>query len=191
MLQPSKPRVLLAITGASGVRYGMRLAEILSEKKLLEAIIVTSAAEKVAEHEEGIRLRDKLEALAPVYDEHEIDAPYASSSRAVDAMVVAPCSMKTLAAIAHGFGSNLVTRAALAHLRLRRSLILVIRETPLSLVDIENMRSAALMGAVILPASPGFYHQPRGVDDMIDFIAGKVLDVLGVEHSLYHRWRSA
>ncbi len=191
MSQPSKPRVLLAITGASGVRYGMRLAEILSEKKLLEAVIVTSAAEKVAEHEEGIRLRDKLEALAPVYDEHEIDAPYASSSRAVDAMVVAPCSMKTLAAIAHGFGGNLVTRAALAHLRLRRSLILVIRETPLSLADIENMRFVALMGAVVLPASPGFYHQPRSVDDMIDFIVGKVLDVLGVGHSLYRRWRSA
>ncbi len=191
MLQPSKPKVLLAITGASGVRYGMRLAEILSEKKLLEAIIVTSAAEKVAEHEEGIRLRVELEALAPVYDEHEIDAPYASSSRAVDAMVVAPCSMKTLAAIAHGFGGNLVTRAALAHLRLRRTLILVIRETPLSLADIENMRFAALMGAVILPASPGFYHQPRSVDDMVDFIAGKVLDVLGVGHSLYRRWRSA
>ncbi len=157
----------------------------------LEAVIATKAAQQVALHEEGVDLADALRGLgARLYWEDEIDAPYASSSRAVDAMVVAPCSMRTLAAIAAGLSDNLVTRAALAHLRLGRRLVLVVRETPLGVAELRNMLRAAEYGAVILPAAPGFYHRPRTVGDMVDFVVGKILDVLGIEHGLYSRWRS-
>lgn len=154
-------------------------------------MIATRAAQRVALHEEGVDLGEALKSLgARLYWEDEIDAPYASSSRAVDAMVVAPCSTRTLAAIAAGLSDNLVTRAALAHLRLGRRLILVIRETPLGVAELRNMLRVAEYGATVLPAAPGFYHHPRSVDDMVDFIVGKILDVLGIEHGLYSRWRS-
>ncbi len=184
-------RVVVALTGASGIPYGLRAAEVLAEKGFLEAVLYTRSAEKVAELEHGIRLAETLKRLGvPLYREDEMDAPYASSSRSPDALVVAPCSMKTLAMIAHGIPDNLVTRAALAVLRLRRTLILVPRETPLGVAELRNMLRAAENGAVILPAMPGFYHKPRSVGDMVDFIVGKILDVLGVPHSLYRRWRS-
>ncbi len=158
--------------------------------KKLEAIIATAAAQRVAEYEEDISIESVAHRLgAKLYWSDEIDAPYASSSRVADAMIIAPCSMRTLAAIAHGIPDNLVTRAALAHLRLRRPLVLVVRETPLGLAEIRNMLRAAENGAVILPASPGFYTKPRSVDEMVDFVAGKVLDALGIEHNLYRRWR--
>jgi len=145
----------------------------------------------VALHEEGESLISVARRLGvSLYWEDEIDAPYASSSRAADALVVAPCSMRTLAAIAHGIPDNLVTRAALAHLRLGRPVVLVLRETPLGRAEIRNMLMAAENGAVILPASPAFYHKPRGIGDMVDFVVGKVLDVLGLPHNLYRRWRS-
>lgn len=184
-------RVLVAVTGASGVAYALRLIEVLKSSHMLEAVIYTGAALKVAEAEEDIDLESWLKSLGVAsYRDEEIDAPYASSSRAPHAMVIVPCSMKTLAAISHGYADGLVARAALAMLRLRRPLVLVVRETPLGVAELKNMLEAALAGAVVLPASPGFYHKPRTVKDMVDFIVGKILDVLGVEHSLYKRWRS-
>jgi 4-hydroxy-3-polyprenylbenzoate decarboxylase len=186
----SQRRILVAVTGASGVRYGLRLAEVLAEKGLLEAVLASRAAEQVARAEEGISLEKWADDKGfKLYWDYEIDAPYSSSSRAVDAVAVAPCSMRTLAAVAHGLADNLITRAVLAHLRLRRPVVLVIRETPLGLAELRNMLLAAENGATILPASPGFYHRPRSVEDMVDFVVGKVLDVLGVSHSLYRRWR--
>jgi len=162
---------------------------VLAGKGLLEALLATKTAERVAQHEESLSLADYAESLGvPLYWEHELDAPYASSSRAARAMVVAPCSTRTLAAIALGVADNLVTRAALAHLRLGRRVVLVVRETPLGVAEIRNMLYAAQNGAVILPASPAFYHKPRSIDDLVDFIVGKVLDVIGVEHTLYARW---
>lgn len=191
-LHSSERKVLVGITGASGIIYGIRLAEILYNMGLLEAIIYTRSAERVAKEEMDRTLDDMLRiGDVKVYREDEIDAPYASSSRIpYGGMVIAPCSMRTLAAIANGLPDNLVTRAALSTLRLRRQLVLVVRETPLGIAELRNMLLAAENGAVILPASPGFYHKPKTIDDMVSFVVGKVLDVLGIVHNLYHRWRS-
>ena len=182
-------RVLVAVTGASGVVYGVRLVEVLLDLGVRVDAVVTEAARRVSQLEEGYDVRERLAEMGVrVYGERDIDAPYASSSSAPDAMVVAPCSTRTLAAIACGLADNLVTRAALAVLRLRRPLVLVVRETPLGVTELENMLRAARAGAVILPASPAFYHRPKTVKDMVDFVVGKVLDVLGIEHRLYRRW---
>ncbi len=180
---------MLCITGASGVVYGVRLAEVLREKGYAVSCVITENAALIAKHEVGMNLREKLQEIGcKVYLDNDLAADIASSSVPVDACVVAPCSLKTLAAIASGFADNLVARSAINALRMRRPLILVVRETPLSLVDLENMVRAARAGAVILPACPAFYHKPRSVKDMVDFVVGKVLDVLGIEHSLYRRW---
>ncbi len=188
---PSSLRILVGLSGASGIIYGMRLIEYLSERQMVEAVIYTRPAEIVAHYEEGIDLRNWLNRMAvDSFREDEIDAPYASSSSVADAMVIIPCSMNTLASIANGLSSNLLTRAALTMLRLRRPLVLVIRETPLGLAELRNMLKAALNGATILPASPAFYHKPRTIDDIVNFIVGKVLDVLGIRHNLYRSWSS-
>ncbi len=163
---------------------------MLASQGRLEAVLATRTADKVAQYEEDTSIADAAMRLGVrLYWEDEIDAPYSSSSRAVAGLVVAPCSTRTLAAIALGLADNLVTRAALAHLRLGRRVVLVIRETPLGIAEIRNMLRAAESGAVILPAAPGFYHKPRTVDDMVNFVVGKILDVLGVPHDLYARWR--
>ncbi len=178
------------VTGASGVRYALRAAEALSRQVELYAVY-TRAAVKVAEAEEGVRDLPSLLArhAKRVYSEDEIDAPLASTSSMTDAVVVVPCSQAMLARIAHGLTDSLASRVALNALRLRRPLVLVVRETPLSTIDILNMLIASMAGAVILPASPGFYHNPETIDDMVDFIVGKVLDVLCIPHRLYRRWR--
>ncbi len=174
-------KILVAITGASGVEYGLNFLRRLGELGVEHECVVSKAAERIIEVE--------CEAKAPeCYREHEMDAPFASGSSALDAMVVIPCSMKTLAAIAGGYSGNLITRSADVMLKERRKLVLVPRETPLSVVHLRNMLTLAEMGAVILPAMPGFYHRPRSLQDMLDFIAGKVLDVLGINHNLYRRW---
>ena len=181
----------MALTGASGIVYGRRLVEVLHEKNMLEAVIYTDAAVKVARYEESIELISWLNSLGVVsYSEHEIDSPYASSSRIRGPMVVAPCSTKTLALIAHGIPGNLVARAALATLRLGRKLVLLVRETPLGVAELRNMLLAAENGAIIMPAAPAFYHKPSTVMDLVDFMVGKILDALNMPHNLYRRWRS-
>ena len=183
--------VLVGITGASGIRYAIRLIEVLHERDLLAAVIYSKAAIQVAVHEEGINLEEYLRNnVGNVYRDDDFGAPYASSSSAPESMVIIPCSMNTLAKIAHGIQDNLVTRAASSMLRLRRKLVLVIRETPLGPIEIRNMLIASLAGAVILPAAPGFYSKPKTLNDIVDFVVGKVLDALGIEHNLYKRWGS-
>ncbi|MGD1996511.1 MAG: UbiX family flavin prenyltransferase, partial [Anaerolineae bacterium] len=157
------------------------LQELRSQEVYL---IVTQAAERVIHYELG----DATLPAANRFRADELDAPIASSSYPVDAMVVIPCSMKTLAAIAHGYTSNLVVRAADNTLRMDRQLVLVPRETPLSLAAIENMRAACMAGAIILPPAMAYYFEPASVDDVTDFFVGKVLDVLGLPHDLYRRW---
>jgi len=174
-------RILLAITGASGIAYGRRLAEVLSKTKHETFIVVSGGAKKVAAAEgEKLPKGD--------FEEHDLSAPVASGSYPLDAMVVCPCSLKTLGEISNGVGSSLISRAAEVCLKERRKLILVVRETPLSYVAIKNMETATLSGAVVLPASPGFYHKPKKVSDMVDFVVGKTLDQLGVENRLFKRW---
>lgn len=178
--------IVVAITGASGVVIGLRLLEVLAQQAghTVHAL-VSAAARAVMAQEVG------AEVAVPAtfhWEVTDLSAPIASSSRAPQAMVIAPCSMKTLSAIAHGYASDLIVRTAEVMLRLGRPLILMPRETPLSLPAIENMRLAKLAGAILLPPMVAYYPRPQTVSEMTDFFVGKVLDILGLEHRLYRRW---
>ncbi len=185
--------VSVAVTGASGFRVALRVVQTLHDAGVeIRGVIVTRGALLVAKYEEGL---DEEEALrefsvyARVYGEEDFASPLASSSNQPDAMAVVPASMKTVAAIANGYSSNLVSRAALAILRLGRRLVVAPRETPLGVAELRNLLDLAMAGAVIVPLCLGFYHKPRSVEDLVDFAAGKVLDALGVEgHGLYKKW---
>ena len=181
-------RIILALTGASGIQIGIRLAEVLRKHEL--HIIVSENAKKVMNYEveSADKVLSKLKEYGKVYGESAIDAPPASGSSLFDAMVVCPCSMKTLSAIANGYCCNLITRSADVMLKEGRNLVLVPRETPVSAIHLENMLKLSRLGVVILPASPAFYHKPKGVGDMVDFIVGKILDSLGIQNQLYKRW---
>jgi 4-hydroxy-3-polyprenylbenzoate decarboxylase len=175
-------RILVAITGASGIIYGKRLVEVLKELGQEVSIVVSEGAKKVSEAENE-------ELPNSDYPENDLSAPFASGSNSVDAMIVCPCSLKTLGEIANGVGSNLISRAAEVCLKERKKLILVPRETPYSYIAIKNMEIITLAGGIILPASPGFYHSPEKIEDLIDFIVGKILDQLGIENKLFKRWK--
>jgi len=200
-------RVGVAITGASGVIYGIRLVEVLARGDVnpsdFELIVtISKGARKVASYELGENIDSLLEKHVTssnkhgdiivhkmkIYEEDDFSSPLASSSSAPDVMAVVPCSIKTLSEIAYGQASNIIVRGALSMLRLGRKLVLVPRETPLGLTELELMLSLAKRGAYIVPAMPGFYHNPRRLEDLIDFVVGKVLDLLGFEHGLYKRW---
>ncbi len=181
-------KIIVALTGASGIAYGLRLAEALKTEKL--SIIVSENAKKVMGYEIGDagKTLKELEKYGNLYNENEIDAPPASGSSSFDAMVVCPCSMKTLSAIANGYSYNLITRSADVMLKERRKLVLVPRETPVSAIHLENMLKLSRLGVIMLPASPGLYNKPKSIDDIVNFIVGKILDSLRVENSLYKRW---
>ena len=181
-------RLIVAITGASGVIYGKRLLEILREKKVETYLIVSKAAENVIQHELETTKRELEKLASHVYDVNDLSAPIVSGSFKTDGMIVIPCSMKTLAGIAHGYSENLILRAADVTLKEKRKLILVPRETPLSVVHLRNMLDLASQGVFILPAMPAYYHKPEKIEDLIDFVVGKALDLLGIEHELFKRW---
>jgi len=181
-------RLIIAITGASGVVYGQRLLGVLREKRVETHLIISEAAEKLIEHELKTT-RKRLEALAShVYGADDLTAPMMSGSFRTDGMVIVPCTMKTLAGIAHGYSDNLILRAADVTLKERRRLVLVPRETPLSVVHLRNMMELARLGAIVVPAMPAFYHKPEKIEDLVDFVVGKVLDALDIEHKLFRRW---
>ncbi|MFH1520404.1 MAG: UbiX family flavin prenyltransferase [Candidatus Micrarchaeota archaeon] len=175
-------RILVAITGASGLQYGKRLVEVLKNITADVKIVVSSGAKKVAEAEE-------IELPKADYDEKDFTCPYASGSNPPDAVVVVPCSLKTLGEVANGVGDTLITRACEVVLKERKKLILVVRETPYSLITIKNMELVTLAGGIILPATPGFYGKPKTVEDIVDFVVARVLDQLGLEHSIGKRWK--
>ena len=182
-------RLVVGITGASGTVYGVRLLEVLRDLGIETHLVMTEAARRVV----GLETRygvDEIEALATYsWDNGEIDAPIASGSFRTGGMVVAPCSMKSLSAIAHSYNDGLLVRAADVALKERRKLVLVVRETPLHLGHLRLMAEATEYGAVILPPMPAFYHHPKTIADLVDQTVGKVLDQFGVEHDLYQRWQ--
>ena len=182
-------KVLISIGGASGSLYGIRLIEELQKSNVEIHLIVSDGAKKIIEHETDYTYNDLKNKANFYYKNSDMFAGPASGSFNLDAMVVVPCSMKTLSAIANGYGDTLTSRAACCFLKEERKIILVIRETPLELSGIKNLLSAKQAGATILPAMPGFYHKPNKIDDIIDFIVGKLLDQLNIEHSLYKRWK--
>lgn len=186
---PPKQRLVVAITGASGSVYGVRLLERLRETPGWETHLVMSPAGALtASHELPLK-RAEIEALADrVHGWREVGASIASGSFRGAGMVVAPCSMTTLASIAHGFGDNLVGRAADVALKERRRLVLLVREAPLNLAHLRNMVAATEMGAIVFPPVPAFYAKPASIDEMVDHTVGRVLDLFGIELPDSRRW---
>lgn len=180
--------ITVGISGASGVQYGIRLLEVLAEKGIKTHLILTEAAKQIIEIETDY-LPVEVEKFATwSYSQKDFSAPIASGSYKTAGMVVAPCSMKTLGAVANGISDNLLTRAADVCLKEERKLILMTRETPLNLIHLENMLKAKQAGASILPACPGFYSRPKTLDDLIDTMVGRALDLLEIENDIYQRW---
>ena len=181
-------RIIVALTGASGATYGFRLLQVLKELKVEAHGMVTRAGDTNLRIETSMTKEDALKLCAYRYDESDVGARLASGSYLTDGMVIIPCSTRTLAGVAHGLSDNLVLRAAEVCLKEKRRLVLVPREAPLNVIHLKNMLLAAEAGAILLPAMPGFYHRPETINDMVDHVVGKVLDVLGIEHSLFQRW---
>ena len=197
------PKTLcLAFTGASGMPYGVRLLECLLAAGCRVQLLYSQVAQIVARQEMALELPGRpaeaeaffkarfaaLPGTLAVFGREEWFAPVASGSNPPDAMIVCPCTMGTLAAIAQGLASNLIERAADVALKEGRKLVLVPRETPFSAIHLENMLRLARAGAVILPPNPGFYHHPQGIDELVDFVVARLLDQVGVDHSLMARW---
>ncbi len=188
--------VTLAVTGASGAPYAVRLLEALNEQRVPVRLIISSTGWRLLEEELGLTSADSLRewtgdwSQVVVYDDADRGATPASGSAPSRGMVVCPCSMGTLASIAQGTTRSLIERAADVCLKERRPLILVPRETPYSAIHLENMLRVTRAGAVVLPASPGFYHRPKGIGELVDFVVGRILSQLGLPHSIGPVWRS-
>jgi flavin prenyltransferase len=194
--------IALAITGASGSAYGLRLLEVLLQKGRRVYLMISQAGEQVIPMETGLELSTDVaeteamlaerysaaEGQLRMFGREEWTAPVASGSNPPAAMVVCPCTAGTLSAIACGASNNLIERAADVMLKEQRKLILVVRETPLSAIHLENMLKLVRLGVVTMPASPGFYNRPQSLDEIIDFMVGRVLDHLEIEHELVRRW---
>jgi 4-hydroxy-3-polyprenylbenzoate decarboxylase len=191
---------VVAMTGASGSLYGLRLIRELLRSGERVSLILSSAGRQVLNHETGLDWSENIKQQRQQVQEHFASIAVeclandnfmtgaASGSAAVDAMIVIPCSMGSVGRIAAGVSGNLLERAADVMLKERRPLILVPRETPFNTIHLENLLRLSRAGAVVLPAMPGFYHAPKTIDDLLDFVVGKVLDVLNVEHSLFTKW---
>lgn len=196
-------RIAIAITGASGSIYAERLLNVLAAQVPRIYVMATAAGKQVIRHELGrsnaeISLADVCDGKVPealrqtirVFDQEDLFAPIASGSSAPTDMVIVPCSMGTLARVAGGMSSNLIERSADVMLKQRRRLVICPRETPLNSIHLRNMLTLSDMGAVIVPPMPAFYQQPKSVDDMVEFVVGRLLEVLDFPHDLYSRWNS-
>jgi len=187
MSQPR--RIVVGISGASGAIYGLRALEVIREDRGIELHAIVSAGAKATIEYETDRSLDDIMKLADVaYDEKDLAAAIASGSFITHGMLVAPCSVRTMSAIANSLNDNLIVRAADVHLKERRKLVLMVRETPLNANHLRLMHELTLAGAVILPPTPGFYQRPKTLMDLVDHSVGKALDQLGIEHALFERW---
>jgi 4-hydroxy-3-polyprenylbenzoate decarboxylase len=185
----SHRRLIIAITGATGAVYGVRMLQVLRTLPGIETHLLISDAGVLNLYQELDMNRKDAEALADaVHPIRDVGASIASGSFQSEGMIVAPCSMRTLAAIAHGLSDNLITRAADVVLKERRRLVLMVRETPLNLAHLRNMTAVTEMGGIIYPPLPGFYHRPQTISDMVDHTVGRVLDLFGIAHALTPRW---
>lgn len=181
-------RVVVGISGGSGSIYGVALLKVLQELGVETHLVVSTLGEYVTEHECDVNL-EELKSLATYYHENkDLAAPIASGSFLTDAMVIVPCSMKTISAVANGLSDNLLTRAADVTIKENRKLIVVPRETPLSSIHLENMLKLSRTGVTVLPASPGFYSHPESIGDMVSSIVARILDQMRIEHNLIQRW---
>lgn len=178
-------RTVVGITGASGTIYGVRLLETILGSK---TVIVSANAAKLAKTELGISKRDIYALADEHFENDDLEAPISSGSVRFDSMVIAPCTTSTMSKISCGIADNLITRVASVALKERRKLVILIRETPLSTIHLWNMERLSAAGATIMPACPAFYPKPKKVDEVVDFVVGRVLDELGMENSLYSRW---
>lgn len=198
----SQRAITLAFSGASGAPYGLRLLQVLVELNFKVFVLISSAARVVLDTESNVKLSANEEKAAAqlsemfnaqtgqiqVFGKENWFSPVASGSAAPKQMIVCPCSAGTVSAIAHGASDNLLERAADVVIKERGQLILVPRETPFSAIHLENMLSLARLGVTIMPAAPGFYHSPQTIEDLVDFMVARILDHLGIEHSLSKRW---
>ncbi|WP_373989662.1 UbiX family flavin prenyltransferase [Duganella sp. BuS-21] len=187
---PDRPgRIVIAITGATGAVYGVRLLQHLQHSSGIETHLIVSEAAVLTLHQETGLQRREVEALAHVVHKvRDVGAAIASGSFQSDGMIIAPCSMKTLASVAHGLSDNLIARAADVVLKERRRLVLMVRETPFNLAHLRNMTAVTEMGGIIFPPLPSFYHKPQSISEMVDHTVARVIDLFGIEHTLAPRW---
>jgi len=182
-------RYFVSIGGASGSIYGIRLLQELYKTGHEIHLVISKGAKKIIQQETQYTYNVIKREADAIYDNTDLCAGPASGSFPLDSMIVVPCSMKTLSAIANGFGDTLTTRAASCCLKEGKKLILVLRETPLDLPGIKNILAAKESGAIILPAMPAFYHDPKKIEELVDFIVGKIFDQLCLQHTLFKRWK--
>ncbi|MGI0056031.1 MAG: UbiX family flavin prenyltransferase [Nitrosarchaeum sp.] len=181
-------KLVVGITGSTGVIYGVRLLQVLKEKNIQTNLIFTEWAKKCLAMETNFTI-DEVKSLATtVSDESNMAASISSGTHKMDGMIIIPCTMKTLSSIAVGYDETLVARAAGVTLKESRKLVLVTRETPLTAINLENMLKLARLGVVILPPVPGFYTKPKTIDEIVNHTVGKCLDQFNIEHNLYKRW---
>ena len=181
--------VVVGISGASGAVYGKRLVEVLTSKDIPVRLVVTNAGEITLKHECNTTKEILAEETGALLEnDKNIGAKSASGSANIDAVVLCPCSGTTLGKLGAGIGDNLITRSAIVALKERRKLIIVPREAPYATVHLENMHKLSQWGAIVIPASPGFYNHPKTIDDMVDFVVARILDHIGIEHQLGTRW---
>jgi len=181
--------LIIGITGATGVIYGIRLLETLSSLKEIEThLVISKAGELIIKHETGRKIQDIRKLASFWYDVEDIGTCISSGSFQRDGMIVAPCTVKTMSGMANSYSDNLITRAGDVTLKERKKLALMVRETPLHLGHIRAMEKLTEMGAIIVPPVPAFYHKPKTIPEIIDHTVGRLLDIFDIKHNLFRRW---
>lgn len=181
-------KIIVGLSGGSCAIYGVGLLKVLKELEIETHLVVSTMGEYVVNHECSISLEELKQMATYFHDNKNLAAPIASGSFKTDGMIIVPCSMRTLGAVANGLSDNLLTRAADVVIKERRKLVVVPRETPLSVIHLENMLKLAKIGVTVMPAAPGFYHQPETIGDIVSIMVGRILDQLDIQHNLFKPW---